>query len=283
MAESVRSQGLDKFYTLGPIAQQCIDTLMEILPINNFDIVIEPSAGNGSFYHRLPTINKIGIDISPEDDAIIQMDFFDYMPDHIEQRILVIGNPPFGRVSSLAVKFFNHAAQWADVIAFIIPKTFRKVSIQNRLAMNFHLLLDIDIPHKPCSFDPPMGVKCCFQIWQKQKSLRVAISLPATHPDWVFLPYGPKDENNQPTPPINADFAIRAYGGECGYIQTTNLDILRPKSWHFIKANIDVFVLIHRFNQLNYAESMNTARQNSIGKKELVQLYTIGVQIDGKL
>ena len=41
---------------------------------------IEPSAGNGSFFTIIPTINKIGIDISPEHKDIIKQDFFTYNP-----------------------------------------------------------------------------------------------------------------------------------------------------------------------------------------------------------
>lgn len=273
MASIIRDQGLDKFYTREPIAKLCINSLNELIPLNDFYLVIEPSAGNGSFLKNIDHLNKIGIDISPDDESIIKMNFFDYAPQSTSQNILVIGNPPFGKNSSLAVRFFNHAAKWANTIAFIIPKTFRKVSIQNRLNMNFHLINDMDIPDKPCSFVPTMNVKCCFQIWQRSNVVRNTIIYPDTHPDWIFLKYGPKDENNQPTPPIGADFAIRAYGGKCGYIQTTDLHTLRPKSWHFIKSNIDSSVLIERLTNLDYSGSVNTARQNSIGKKELVQLY----------
>jgi len=81
---------------------------------------------------------------------------------------LVIGNPPFGRVSSLAIKFFNYSATWANVIAFIIPRTFRKISVQNKLDNMFHLVYDEEISNNPCCFSPQMMVKCCFQIWEKK-------------------------------------------------------------------------------------------------------------------
>lgn len=273
MASLVREQGLDKFYTRIPIAQMCIDMIESSHTITKFDLVVEPSAGNGSFFNLIEHPNKVGIDISPECDGIMELDFFDYTPNIIDSNILVIGNPPFGRVSSIAVKFFNHAAKWADVIAFIIPKTFRKISIQNRLDTKFVLIKDIDIPDTPCSFTPAMNVKCCFQIWKKSNVLRQIVNLPETHVDWNFLKLGPKDENNQPTPPIGADFAIRAYGGKCGFIQTNGLENLRPKSWHWIKSNIQISQLIQRFESLDYSKSLNTARQNSMGKKELIQLY----------
>ena len=95
-------------------------------------------------------------------DNGLKQDFFDYFPPSNKTNILVIGNPPFGRVSSLAIKFFNYSAKWANVIAFIIPRTFRKTSIQNKLNNNFHLIYDEEIPNKPCCFSPIMMVKCCF-------------------------------------------------------------------------------------------------------------------------
>ncbi len=266
----IRDEGLDKFYTKPEIVRRCISR------IENWDIwdlVIEPSAGCGNFFEQIPVTNKYGMDIKPDCDSIKKMNFFDYTP-HISGKILVIGNPPFGKNSSLAVKFFNHAAQWAECIAFVIPKTFRRISIQNQLNLSFHLTHDEDIPTKPCSFVPTMSVKCCFQIWKKGDTKRESIKLPITHNDWEFMQFGPKDDRNQPTPPTGADFAVLAYGGKCGRIQTTDLKKLRPKSWHWIKSNIDVDTLKQRFETLDYSISEDTARQNSIGKSDLVYLYS---------
>jgi predicted RNA methylase len=271
----VRTEGLDKFYTIPSVVDKCIENISSKYEWESWDLVVEPSAGNGSFYSKIPSRNKIGIDILPEHKDIIKQDFFTYLPPDDKNNILVLGNPPFGKVSSLAIKFFNHAAKWSNVIAFIIPKTFRRNSVQNKLNKYFHLVLDEEIPMTPCSFSPPMMVKCCFQIWEKKVFERQIINLPVIHNDWTFLSFGPKDEKGQPTPPIGADFAIRAYGGKCGEIKTENLDILRPKSWHWIKCNIDKYLLIERFNNLDYSNSLNTARQNSMGKAELVNLYTI--------
>ena len=127
-AETVREQKLDKFYTIPSISELCINKVNEKYKLTNFDLIIEPSAGNGSFLLQLPIENCIGFDISPENDKIIKQDFFEFNPhtysyiEHIKHKtiknifikkklnkILVIGNPPFGKVSSLAVKFFNHA------------------------------------------------------------------------------------------------------------------------------------------------------------------------------
>lgn len=273
IVKTVRKEGLDKFYTIPKISKKCINTLEDYYQWAEWDLVIEPSAGNGSFLQRIPTEKKIGIDISPEHEDIIKQDFFTYSPPNNMNKILVIGNPPFGRVSSLAIKFFNYAAQCADVIAFIIPRTFRRISVQNKLNLYFHLIHDDDIPTTPCSFTPPMMAKCCFQIWEKKNVKRSIIKLSTIHNDWEFLSFGPKDDKGQPTPPNNPDFAIRAYGGKCGEIVSVNLEKLRPKSWHWIKSKIDKNTLIDRFNSLDYSLSLDTARQNSIGRGELVKIY----------
>jgi hypothetical protein len=268
---------LDKFYTISSISKKCIDTVFNLFDKDSFDFIIEPSAGNGSFYLQISFTDKIGIDIKPDHSSIIKQDFLLYLPPLNKKNILTIGNPPFGKNSSLAIKFFNHASSFSNIIAFIVPRTFRKISIQNKLNLNLDLIYDEDIPIRPCSFEPKMSAKCCFQIWQKKDKKRNIIHLPIEHTDWIFLPYGPKDNNNQPTSPENADFAIRAYGGKIGEIKTENLRLLRPKSWHWIKSNIDKNTLLSRLNKLNFSNSLNTARQNSMGKAELVDLYTIFV------
>ena len=272
--DSVRKAGLDKFYTKPDIAEKCIAAVG--LRYNwGWDLVVEPSAGNGSFLSKIPTPKRIGLDISPDHETIQKQDFFTYSPPSTSRNILVIGNPPFGRVSSLAIKFFQHAATFATVIAFIIPRTFRRISVQKKLNPFFHLVHDEDIPMSPCSFEPPMMAKCCFQIWEKRITKRPRIDLPTSHPDWEFLSLGPNDANGQPTPPKGADFALRAYGGKCGDIvtTTTGLQTLRPKSWHWMKSSISKELLIERFQTLDYSCSQNTARQNSIGRGELVRLY----------
>lgn len=274
----VREEGLDKFYTIPAIVDKCILSLSRLYNWCDWDLIVEPSAGNGSFLLKIPSIKKIGIDILPEHNDIIKQDFFTYSPIN-KTKVLVIGNPPFGRVSSLAIKFFNHASQWADVIAFIIPRTFRRISVQNKLNTFFHLVLDEEIPTSPCSFNPPMMVKCCFQVWLKRHDEREIIKLQTRHNDWEFLSFGKNDDNGQPTAPDGADFAIRAYGGRCGEIKTINLDVLRPKSWHWIKCTIiKKEILIDRLNNLDYRITFNTARQNSLGRGELVSLYVNFIQ-----
>lgn len=270
----VREEGLDKFYTIPVVVDRCLASIGGSYDWDTWGLVVEPSAGNGSFLSKIPTTKKVGLDIAPEHADIVKIDFFAYSPPHGVTNILVLGNPPFGRGCSLAVRFFNHAAEWCSVIAFIIPKTFRRISIQNRLHVNFHLVCDDDIPSDPCSFSPPMQVKCCFQLWEKRIYERDIVKLSTKHSDWEFLAFGPLDDRGQPTPPKGADFAVLAYGGQCGRIIQKGLDALRPKSWHWIRAKIPASQLMTRFASLDYSISKDTSRQNSIGRGELVNLYS---------
>lgn len=109
----VRQNGLDKFYTLPYYAKKCIEQVFKLYDKNNFDLIIEPSVGNGSFFYQIDFKYKLGIDILPEcdnNDNVLKMDFLDYKPDNNKKNILVIGNPPFGKISSMAIHFFNHSA-----------------------------------------------------------------------------------------------------------------------------------------------------------------------------
>jgi len=265
--------GLDQFYTNTDIASKCYNKLIQKININDYDIHLEPSAGKGSFFNIMDNTKKIGLDIEPKKEGIHKMNFFDYKPKH--NKYLVIGNPPFGKVSSLAVKFFNKSAEFANCIAFIIPRTFKRVSIQNKLNFNFKLIYNEDLPVKPCCFTPKMTAKCCFQIWIKTETKRKKIIYDKTHTDFNFLKHGPKDKNNQPTPPKNCDFVLKAYGANCGQMMDKNLKDLRPKSWHWLKSNIDIEILKDRFKQLDYSMSKDTVRQDSLGQQELIYLYKL--------
>ena len=92
-----RKDELDRFYAKGAVAAACVDAVA----INDFDVVIEPSVGSGSFAHILTGkgANVLAIDINPPEDAddIVAMDWFDYERERGDGNVLVIGNPPFGQ------------------------------------------------------------------------------------------------------------------------------------------------------------------------------------------
>ena len=56
---------LDQFYTNDNIALECYSTLKNEVDIHLYDLHLEPSAGNGSFYKLLDPSKAVGIDIDP--------------------------------------------------------------------------------------------------------------------------------------------------------------------------------------------------------------------------
>ena len=132
----------DKYFTKPSIVDQCLKRI----DLTKFDIILEPSAGCGSFHNKIPKDKGRACDISPDIPDVIELDFYAIekvinlldLTTAPDKRYLSIGNPPFGMNSSMAIEFFNGCAKFSDEIAFIVPRTFRKDSVQNRLDLNFH-------------------------------------------------------------------------------------------------------------------------------------------------
>ena len=162
----------DRFYTKSSI----VDNLLKEIILENYDVVVEPSAGTGSWSSKIE--DCIAIDISPEHPDIMKGDFLkdDFLFDEMkkENKILVIGNPPFGNRSSLAIQFINKAAEFADTIAFILPRSFRKESVQRRINKNLWLVQDIDLFEESCFTFKGQDyfVRCVFQVWQRRNEER---------------------------------------------------------------------------------------------------------------
>lgn len=87
---------LDKFYTQKDVAQKCIK---KTISLYDFDSIIEPSAGNGSFSKQIKDV--IAIDIEPGSEDIVKADFLNVSSVGFGSK-LFIGNPPFGKRSLLA-------------------------------------------------------------------------------------------------------------------------------------------------------------------------------------
>jgi len=259
-----KSRILDQFYTKQEIANTCLEKALNIIKKENliFDTYLEPSAGTGAFFNILPE-NKIGIDLEPKTANVIQSDFFEY--DKLQDIYFTIGNPPFGKNSSLAIRFFNKCATVSVGIGFIVPKTFKKDSVKNKLDAYFHLFYEKDLPENSFEFDDQeKDVPCVFQIWLKKDYPRLKTDRIGTT-DFSFE----KDRNQ-------ADFAFQRVGVNAGRIKNIN-DMISSSSHYFIKENkngIRVKLESIDWNQVKH----NTAGNPSISKQELISLYTKNIE-----
>lgn len=220
---------------------------------------MEPSAGTGAFYALFPD-NRIGYDLDPKYPRVGKADFLtvDLLP-LVGQDVIAVGNPPFGKNASLAVKFFNRCATVSRVIGFIVPRTFRKASVINRLDPFYELVHDETLP--PFSFiadGAPYDVPCCFQIWER-KGFREKIITPTRHNDFDFVK---RHEGS---------FAVQRVGVKAGTVKDIS-PLIADASHYFIRPHHpDIRPLME---QIDYSSVKHeTAGNPSISKGELISLY----------
>lgn len=256
----------EQYYTKENISENCVDITNKQFNLNQFDIIIEPSAGTGSFIKALEkkvNLQKIrSYDIDPKYSSIIKQDYLTINLKESEKNknILVIGNPPFGRQSSLAKKFIKHSCLFANVIAFILPKSFKKESMIHCFDLYFHKIFETNLDENSFIFEEnEYSVPCVFQIWEKKPFTRDTLPKLIENNNYTFT----KD-------PSLATFAFRRVGVYAGKFIFENMDILSKESHYFIKTNLEI--------DDNYKSKLssivwnhdNTTGPKSISKQELI-------------
>ena len=255
----------DKYYTKPQIVSSCLQTIKQLLSIQENDVIIEPSAGNGAF--SVPLIatynNVLAYDIQPDNKDITQQDYLTFDSRSIitkYDKIHVIGNPPFGRQSSLSRKFIKKSCEYCDTLSFILPKSFKKASFQKTFPLNFHLIYQEDLPKKSFLVNTKdYDVPCIFQIWIKKNEKRpIKEKLQPTYYSFVK-----KDDKPH--------ISLRRVGVYAGKI-SKEIENKSPQSHYFIqfKKNIDIDIFINTYNLHITFEEENTVGPKSISKQELI-------------
>lgn len=250
----------DKYYTRDFIVEQCMYIIKNTIDIDfNDDLIIEPSAGNGAFIKPITEMcsNHVFYDIDPAHDKIIQQDFLELsVTKGIYRNIHVIGNPPFGRQSSLAMRFIRHASTFANTISFILPKSFKKQSMMERVPNYFHLMFEVDLPKNSFSVEGKThDVPCVFQIWVKCVIPRL------------------EEEKQKPngyefvkkTEPHHISFRrVGVNAGDITFFPDTQ--IKSPQSHYFIRFSPDLNLTM---NMTSIPSHMNFEHDNTVGPKSI--------------
>lgn len=239
--------GLDKFYTKPEI----VDYILRKINLNDYDVIIEPSAGSGSFSHKIK--NCLAYDIKPEGENIIKQNFLE-LTQKFSGNVLVIGNPPFGRNNSLSLAFIKKASTIANSIAFILPLSYKKQSLYDKIPLNFWKVFEEELPQNSFSYNnTDINIPCVFQIYEKLEKKREK-QKKFTPKTFMFVD---KEE---------ANVSIRRVGVYAGkaYLDTNK----SKQSHYFIKVkNSNSFVNL--VNSLSW-EHNNTVGPRSISKQELI-------------
>lgn len=251
----------DKFYTKPDVVNKCIETLKNHVTIDRSnDVVIEPSAGGGAFIDALMGLcdRCVFLDLIPEHEGVTEGDFLEFMNPHPGRRTHVIGNPPFGRQSSLAIKFIRHAATFCDTISFILPKSFKKDSMKDKIPNNFHLINETDLDSESFTVEgKSYDVPCTFQVWEKrddERATRVKLE-----------PNGYRFVKKSESP----DISIRRVGVNAGEVDTET-STKSEQSHYFIKFDGEVPRGLEELKSRVQEFAISTVGPKSVSKQELI-------------
>lgn len=263
-----RVTGKEQYYTPEALSNSLVSTLLKTI-INKSgtffldgqsSLWIEPAGGTGNFVKAARALGYSvwSCDIEPKAKDIEKKDFL--LVDLTElknKNVVVFGNPPFGRNNSLCVRFFNHSAEVAEYIAFIVPRSWRKWSVINKLDDRFECVYDLDLSHNYVDDEGTEfkggSLKTCFQIWKRSTSLRKPIEVE----DREYI---------TKCSPEEADISLTVFGHGCGKVKREFARV--PNSTQmFLKA--DDYV-IKAMEKIDFSEFYNrTAYIEALSIKEI--------------
>jgi len=263
----LKRETIDKYYTADNIVKKCMELIKTNISITKNDLCVEPSAGNGAFIEAIKSLfmNYKFYDLEPENSAIIKQDYLTFAYDTLIKtnynKKHVIGNPPFGRQSSLAIQFIKKSIEYCDSISFILPKSFKKDSLKKHFPLNFHLVCEYDLPENSFMVDNKRyDVPCVFQIWVKKDTHR---SIPDK-----LVPKKYKFVKKE----MEHDISFRRVGVYAGEIDR-NTDEKSFQSHYFIKFDKNVLTekLYKKISEIHYSSKDYTVGPKSISKQELIE------------
>jgi len=249
----------DAYFTRQDVAGWMLSLAKPFL--RGIELFVDPSAGKGAFTEEAKFFgaNVLSFDINPRHPFVLKRDWLEVEQIPVKP-FAVIGNPPFGRSGNLAIKFFNHSAfLGAEVIAFILPKSFMKESCQSKLSLEYTKAFEKELPSgcfiledgRP--FDSP---PCVFQVWVNKS--RKAEIFCNKNPYFDFVKGG------------DHDFAIRRVGGRAGQVLENGVELSRA-STYFVKAKredaLEVYTTVCMPKAIEI--SKRTAAAKSVSKNEI--------------
>jgi predicted RNA methylase len=213
MLGNTRVTGKEQFYTPTALADRLVGEVVARVTDFHTRTVLEPAGGTGAFVDaadRAGAARILSIDIEPKHEKVSRADFLEHVvPEH---NAITISNPPFGRNNSLSIPFFNRAADYSEYICFIVPRSWRKWSVINRLDRRFELVHDEDLQ---IDYEDEDGkrlvvqnrLNTCFQIWRRSATPRPLVRV---------VDNGIVTKTSSQL----ADVALTVFGFNCGRVRT---------------------------------------------------------------
>lgn len=238
---NTRVTGKEQFYTPLSTAVEVLAEVSKLVPDLAARSLLEPAGGTGAFIKAAKEfgIKKVtSFDIEPLHPQVKLGSFLDV--ELSGSNYITISNPPFGRNNSLSIPFFNHAAPHSDFIAFIVPRSWRKWSVMNKLDRNFQLVKDLDlainyVDEFGYEINAKDRLRTCVQFWARTNTPRPLIQVQ----DMGVI---------SKVSPTDADVALTIFGYNCG---TVNENFKR------VKNTTQMYLKLHHRKALAALKSAN--------------------------
>ena len=283
---SGRKDEHDRFYTTRAEAARLMSEMKKLVP-SFFDgntLFVEPSAGAGSFVIACEDMSLpvLAYDLIPSDAPVcatpIKTQDFLALDKAVlandaavagspREKMVFIGNPPFGVQGDLSVSFVNHCFELgADEVWFILPPTFRKESY---LAKMPHAEIARIVELSTTSYELPDGamrdvpsVFICFSYIEKK---------PDPIPTSSYLEKLPFEFCKKK----DAEFTVRRVGGTSGEARMDTS--LSEQSNYFCKMkdgqNMKATEAVEKICALDFPERDWTVGPRSVSKRELARRW----------
>lgn len=139
----------------------------------------------------------------------------------------VIGNPPYGVAANMAIKFVNKSCELSDDVRMVLPASFQRDSVLNKINLDFKLAYDIKLPNDTF----PRDITTVRQRWVRAEEPREKVVMHRTHPDFEFIKYKDREKATL--------FIGGAGAGPSGKVKETDFMHYKP-GHHYIVCNDEV-------------------------------------------
>lgn len=248
MAQRTRITGKEQYYTPLETADYCFNLMLSKINCSDRTWLEPGGGGRGAFIEAMikggiPKRNIVSYDIEPKHPLIEATE--DFLKEDISHlsNCITLSNPPFGRNNKLSIPFFNKCAVVSEYIGFIVPKSWRKWSVLNRLDTRFHLIHDEELCIDYINYGQGNRGKLntIFQIYLRKGIPRKIVKVE----DRGYV---------VKTTPEKADVSLTIFGRGCGTISTS---FPRQKNTTKMFLKVSSSEVMNALNTLDYARFYN--------------------------
>ena len=173
---------------------------------------------------------------------------------------IIIGNPPYGTAANMAIKFVNKSCELSDDVRMVLPASFQRDSVINKINLGFELIQDIRLPDETF----PRSITTVRQRWVKSDSPREKITMYRTHPDFEFLKYNRREEATL--------FIGGAGAGPAGKVKDKDFMHYKP-GHHYVICNEETKKRLQDLQPLLVKESRTCGCLPGISKHVIIKTY----------